>query len=95
LPELGPYSFATLVYLVFTFVTWELRGEYRGRPSLPWVSGILTIGATLRLFAAIALEGSEGVLTDVDTVLAGGFLVVVLSTVATVLEMAATSDPTD
>lgn len=104
MPEAGPYSLATLSFLVFSLLSWQLRANARHQAppvALSWFSGGVFIAAAARLFVGHVFAPDRLPIADgavlfaffFDGVLLLSFLALITFTVVWILLRAATADP--
>lgn len=108
MPDGGPYSLLTLSFVVFSFVSWQVRGRnpWQVRPRDPVVLGFCA--AFLMLLVAVRLlveqvahlvgqamspESPDLFLATFDVLLIGSFLPLFTWTAVHVLKLATTADP--
>ena len=92
MPEIGPYSLATLSFLVFSFVTWQLRIVHHDAPRLSVFAGMILMLAAVRLAVGLDLTTFSGTLI-LDVILTFGFLVLLARTIEEAIVRAVTTDP--
>ena len=102
MPESGPFSLLTLAFVLFVFVAWQIRVRCEGQLTLPFFAGVLLIVAAARplvghlllLFAAYGKKATiDPAIYIIDGLILISFLWLLSVTVAKVLNLAATSDP--
>ena len=104
MPEAGPYSLATLSFLVFSLLSWQLRANTQQQAppvTLSWFSGAVFIAAVARLFVGYVLDPARLPITERTTLFAFlfdgllllSFLALITLAVVWILVRAATADP--
>lgn len=104
MPEAGPYSLATLSFLVFSLLSWQLRASTQQQAPpvvLSWFSGAVLVAAAARLFVGYVFEQDRLPIaerTDLfafffDGVLLLSFVALITFAVVWILLRAATADP--